>query len=312
MRMGMSMSMGMGMGVGSSSEDEPVQPDVTTFQVTARPEGSAPGPTDDTVYISEVILGGVKLLNIETGEEQQVVPSNPSRAAVGLATFENAIFVAGGGEPLFATPSIHVYDAVTGEDIVSCFPDGALFVNDLAIVGGYLYATCSINPVLMKFDVGALLAGECVMESIPLTPAIDFTADLENELNASNGIAPYGKGVIICTYGFGSVYYLNLETYETSQLVDGELPLADGVLVDKNTLYILTNLGIIVEYNLTGMDNPTVELVRVIANEAFETLATASFAGEKLVAMDLTPSVEFGVDFDETNLMTFKVHVVDV
>lgn len=311
MSMGSGKGMGMGMGSSSSSsEDEPAI--VTTFQVSARSEGSAPGPTDDTVYISEVLLGGVKLLNVETGEEQQVVPSDPSRAALGLATYGNAIFVAGGGEPLGATPSVHVFDVTTGDKIVSCFPEGALLVNDLTVVDGYLYVTESINPLLMKYDIGALLVGECVMDRIPLTPAIDFTGDSENALSASNGIAPYGKGVIICTYGFGSVYYLNLETYETSQLINGELPLADGVVVDNNTLYILTNMSIIAEYKLRGMDHPKVELVRVTENEAFEALATGTLVGDKLVAIDVTPSVEFGSEFDPTNTNTFKVHVVGV
>lgn len=75
-------------------------------------------------------------------------------------------------------------------------------------------------------------------------------------------------------------------------------------------LYILTNMSIIVEYKLRGMDHPKVELVCVTENKVFEALTTGTLVGDKLVTVDLTPSVEFGLEFDPTNTKTFKVHGV--
>lgn len=57
-------------GMVSSDEES-----VTTIFVDARPEGTTPGPTRDSVYVSEFLKGGVNLLNLKTGQSEEPVPS---------------------------------------------------------------------------------------------------------------------------------------------------------------------------------------------------------------------------------------------
>lgn len=297
---------------GSSSSEEEGEIEVTTYQVQARPEGSAVGPRKNTVYISQLLVGGIQLLDLTTGKEEEVVPPAEDRSTAGITVYKNAIIAGGGGPRFEVTPSLHVFDIDTGDLIVTCFPpDGYLLVNDVIVKDGYVYATDTFFPAVLRFHAEALLAGKCVMDTIPLEPAEKFTADVENDILASNGIIAYKKGFLICTFGFGSVHYLDGDTYETTELITG-LTFPDGLTIMNDKLYVIASPGVFV-FKLKGGKAPTsAELIEEIIEEEFDALATGVFVSPKeLVVMDLTLSQEFFVaDTDPT--ATYKVHRIDL
>ena len=90
-----------------------------------RHEGIAAGPGDD-MFVSEVLFGGVKKVNVKTGETEQVVPSFPflQRGGVGLAYHDNALFVAGGGNTagLSVPAMLYVYDVGNRKGACKVFP----------------------------------------------------------------------------------------------------------------------------------------------------------------------------------------------
>lgn len=314
-------SMGMkGMKMGddkSSSEDAAKEPEVATYLISTRPEGSEVGPTEGTVYLSTIGFGGVVLLDLTTGETEVVVEGGVpgEKAGLGLITYGPAILVANGGPPFSNIVSLSVYNAATGELIAVCLPpsDVCSVINDVVVKDGYAYATCSDLPVVLKFDADELLAGNCVMGTIPLEPASVFDANsVENAGGAaSNGIIPYKNGLLISAYTNGSVYYLDLKTLETTELISG-LVLPDGLALKDDTLYIVSNLPAVYVYELSGSKKApkSAAYVQTIVDDAFETLATGVFVDDNtLVVADLTSSIEFGAgDFDPTSM--FKAHAI--
>ena len=94
MKMMMMTTIGKGKGMG----------DILVTQAdlgNIRPEGIATGP-GSLIYTSELIYGGIKSVDVVTGEVKQVVESFGAfqRAAVGLWYQDGVIFAAGGGEIL--------------------------------------------------------------------------------------------------------------------------------------------------------------------------------------------------------------------
>jgi hypothetical protein len=93
-----------------------------------------------------------------------------------------AILVAGAG-PIFpefneTIPSLHVYDAASGELRASCSrPDGdgpSVFINDVTAIDGTAYATDSFINSILTVDVEAALnVGDCETTSIEL-PEVPF------------------------------------------------------------------------------------------------------------------------------------------
>jgi hypothetical protein len=84
-----------------SSNGKGKEPVVLVDQVdlgNMRPEGITEGP-GTLMYTSELLCGGVKSVDVVTGEVKQVVESFGflERAAVGLTVAEDALRVAGGG-----------------------------------------------------------------------------------------------------------------------------------------------------------------------------------------------------------------------
>ena len=160
--MKMMMMMGKGKGMGDSL--------VTQVDLgNIRPEGITAGP-GSLMYTSEIAYGGIKSVDVVTGEVKQVVESfGPfQRASLGLWYEDGVIFAAGTGEIFGVTPSVHAYDAYTGQEIVSCHAETAMFVNDLIVYKGYLYATDSMTNHILVFDVDTLMQGKCDYDTIPL------------------------------------------------------------------------------------------------------------------------------------------------
>lgn len=132
------------------------------------------------MFVTEMLFGGVKKVNILTGEIVQVVPSYGfrERGAYGIAYYEDYLFVAGGGVPDGTSAMLYVYDAKTGEEVVACSPNGdAYLLNDVAIVGDYAYVTDSFYNKIMVMDVEVALEASCDGIFSIETPAEYFLAD---------------------------------------------------------------------------------------------------------------------------------------
>ena len=238
-----------------------------------RPEGITRGPDEDYMFVTEMLYGGIKAVNVVTGEIQQVVPSYGflERGAYGVIYHEGALFVAGGGIPDGTPVMMYVYDAATGEEIASCSPDGDGYylLNDVAILGDYAYVTDSFYNKLMKVDVAAALEGNCVVSSIE-TPAEYFLADpIESgprangtsidiawikefihetshhfSCNSFAGIIAYDKGLIVARTEPGGLYYLDLEDGDiiTNELATPDIaPRNDGLAIAGDVLYSTEN-----------------------------------------------------------------------
>jgi hypothetical protein len=153
-----------------AAETSPTVPKDTIGLGNKRPIGIARGP-DDTMYVTEMLYGGVKKVNILNGEVVQVVPPYGfrERGARGIVLEQDHLFVAGGGVPDGTPLMMYVYDAYNGEEITSCAPPGSddwYLLNDIAIHGDYAYVTDPYYNKLLVMDVAAALKGTCNVSSI--------------------------------------------------------------------------------------------------------------------------------------------------
>jgi len=170
----------------SYTSGEPIQ---TISLGNKRPEGITQSPDGNSMFVTEMLYGGVKKVDILTGEIEQIVPSYGflERGAYGILYHNDALFVAGGGVPDGTPVMLYLYDAETGEEIAACAPVGdAYLLNDVAILGNYAYVTDSYYNKLMVVDVEAALAGSCDVFSIKL-PSEYFLADPPESFPRANG-----------------------------------------------------------------------------------------------------------------------------
>lgn len=129
-----------------------------------RPKGITKG-SDGYMYVTEMLYGGIKKVNVLTGDVEQLVSSGEylARGAYGIVEHQDALFVAGGGVPNGTPLMVYVYDTTSGEEIAACAPedDGWYLLNDIAILGDYAYVTDSYYNKIMVLNVTAALNGTC-------------------------------------------------------------------------------------------------------------------------------------------------------
>lgn len=201
-----------------------------------RPEGVTAGP-GSIMYTSEIYFGGVKTVDVVTGEVTQLVPSAGifQRFSLGLWYAQETIFVAGGGTVVGVPPSLHVYSANDGTEIVTCNPAEGGFLNDLIVDNGFLYVTDSITPNVFAYKVADLLVGNCDDYSV-----IPLPESFSGEGFYANGIEVYKQGLIVANVGGGGFsttqefWYIDLESGKGTLLFPNA---GDGLLVDGDILY---------------------------------------------------------------------------
>jgi hypothetical protein len=243
-----------------------------------RPEGITEGP-GTLMYTSELLYGGVKSVDVVTGEVKQVVESFGflERNAVGLTFAEDVIWVAGGGAAFGIPAALYVYDPHTGADIAACVVPEAGFLNDLIPYEGTLYVTDSITPNLWLFDVHSALEGNCVYESMSLPD------DFAGSPFRANGLVEYEGGLVIANSAGGQLWYLDLETHEYTLLI--EVPLADGLLLDGDILYSvensLNNVGVF-KLDYSKKYGVTAERIGDISSDRFRVPATVAMYEDTL------------------------------
>ncbi|CAB9520154.1 Superoxide dismutase [Seminavis robusta] len=248
---------------------------MTEFKLEARPEGITSGP-GSTLYVSQILSGSVLAIDADTGEQTTAVPPQPDgRQAWGLAYHDDMILVAGGG-PNFGggIPEVYVYDATTGDPIVTCEPislnetDHGAFLNDIAVLGDVAYITDSFANTIMALNLTLVKQqGNCTVWELYLPDP--FIPQNPSDWGA-NGIVAYEfdngvSGLLVAHEILGSVYSVQrIEDDGTPphyQEIIGEpssdIPPAlgaDGLLmVDGTLLYVTQNtenqIGV---YNLSA------------------------------------------------------------
>lgn len=227
------------------------------------------------MYTSELFYGGIKAVNVLTGTVQQVVPSfGPltDRAAIGLTYFGHAIFAAGAGPQVGLPAAVHVYDATTGADVVSCVVGEGGFFNDLLVVDETLYVTDSTSSSLYVFDAMAMLKdGICDYHTITLP---DVFA-VEPGVFGANGIEVYKGGLIIAQAGAGELWYMDLTTLAFTLIyAEGG---GDGLLVDGDILYACeANSLAVYKLDKSKKNGVTAEPIADLTSELFDSPATVA------------------------------------
>lgn len=275
-----------------------------------RPEGVTEGP-GSTVFVSELLFGGVRKVDLETGEVEQVVesPGFATRGSNGLWYSHGAIWVAGTGPgsgfPLDA--AVYVYDANSGEEIAACTFEGGGFVNDVVVAGDTLFATDSTLPAIYTLNVDAALNGECLTGTIDLPPDV-FTSTGFGEFKA-NGIVAYKEGLIVGNGGSGGIYFVNLNDVAVTQFISAvDSPVSDGLLVYGDILYSVENFfNQVAVYHLdydNGDSFPSAERVGIVTSPLFDTPTTVAMYKDYLVLVN----ARFGIGLPapgEADVSTF-------
>lgn len=265
-----------------------MQTRITEFPVDERPEGITEGP-ESTLFVSQILSGRVLAIDAATGETKEVVGEQIERQAWGLWYYKGKIFVAGGGSSFGGgKPEVYVYDAETGNSIVSCAPLSINtfgdFLNDVTIREGVAYITDSVNGKLMAMDAEEALAGKCVVSEVDLPDNFD---PIEKDDFGANGVVPYANGLLVSHEIDGSVWLItDLDnTSPTFQEVipDDGAPGADGLTIVEDRLYVTQNfvneIGVWKLYKEDGGGVHATKLGK-LTSSAFDTPATsAAFEG---------------------------------
>lgn len=289
-----------------------------------RPEGVALDSESGSLFVSELVFGGIRKVNLFTGEVTQLVDSSrfasgeafQQRAAGGMHYAHGAIWAAGVGVPFGLPATLYVYDALTGADIVQCPIAGAGFINDVTESEGTVYATDSLVNVLWTFDVDAALAGECTVKGYTLPAHLFQGGDpfVDPAPFRSNGIVPYKMGVILGRL-VGGLYIVTPSRTDNSTTV-AELvspfysPESDGLYLLGDTLYAVESFSNSVGvFEIAQQCGPGVTAFRSgsIKSELFDTPTTLALFGDEFFIVNgrfdkvpLDPPVETSANFTET------------
>jgi len=275
-----------------------------------RPEGIQKGP-GSTVFVSQITYGGISSVDVKTSEIQQVVPKSDflERGALAVGYTGDAFIVPGGGPvPFgFSQTAVYVYDAKSGDDIVTCFPfvgnDG--FMNDIAILDEKAYITDSGTPNLMVLNVNkAVNEGICDVSSIAL-PTEFFDIDFPG----ANGIAAYGDGLLIGTTSTSAIYFLNLKDESVVEIIaPGGATSPNGLFVTDDRLYITQLNNFISVWNLSGgSDGKPVKAVKEgeLTSPLYRSSAVSTIIDEYIYTTNLRLDIGLPAPGEE-HLSTFE------
>jgi len=214
-----------------------------------QPEGIVIGPEAD-FYVGSAISGNIYKGDLLSGEgEVFISPSVPTQV-LGLAIDERSsyLYAAGG-----FTGTVSVYNYNTGVHVKTfqLATPGSALINDVIVTRAAAYITNSLSPILYKIPLTRNGQLPEINEVVALPLTGDFSMD-PNPVNPiplgayANGIdaSPSGKTLIIANTDRGELYLVDPMTGEASRVDLGDvfLFLADGILLDGQTLYVVQNL----------------------------------------------------------------------
>jgi len=263
-----------------------------------QPEGIVTGQ-GPVLYAGSLAGLGIYEVDLRTGEGQ-LLADGEGRTTVGLGFDQrtNYIFAAGGPDG-----SAYVFDADSGELMRTYTFDGAGFVNDVIVTRQAAYFTDSFSPVLYRVELGpgGRLLDQGAVETIPLIGEFGF---VPGEFNA-NGIeaTPNGKSLIVVNSTLGTLYRVDPDTGEATEIDLGEESVTngDGILLQGKTLYVLRNqLNQIAVIRLSP-DLSSGSLIDTISDDNFDVPTTLALFGSRLYAVNArfgpppTPTTEYSI-----------------
>ena len=162
-----------------------------------RAEGITQGQHPNEILVSQVYFGGIRRVNLETGESSQLVEptaKGDSHALLGLQSSSAVLGVVVGADSFPGQNRLRVWNISNGEELVACAPNhasilGAYSLNDVTILDNdHAYVTDSFNPSIMVVNLQAAVQNRtCVVSSVDGLPA-NFQAPARGS-NRANGIA---------------------------------------------------------------------------------------------------------------------------
>ena len=213
-------------------------PNVINLPTGWQPEGIVTGH-GPVIYSGSLATGGIYAADLKTGNGAILVPGEAGRAIVGLSFDKRTNYIYAAGGP---TGSGYIFDAKTGAKVqeYSFTPPNTGFINDVIVTRNAAYFTNSFAAefYVLPLGHGGKPAAPNNVKTIPLGG--DWTQ--VDSFNA-NGIevARDGRTLIIVNSTVGAIYRVNPRTGVAREIDLGGASAAggDGLLLDKNTLYVV-------------------------------------------------------------------------
>ncbi|MCE7009863.1 superoxide dismutase [Kibdelosporangium philippinense] len=240
------------------------------------PEGIAIGGS--TAYFGSRRDGSLFRVDLRTGKGE-VFSQGPGTPSVGVKIdSRKRVFVSGG-----AGGDARVVDARSGAVLKSYkFADTDTFVNDVIVTDRAAYYTDSRRAVLYKIPFGR--HGKLPETFTPIPLSGDFV--LAPGVNNANGIAetPDGKALLIVQSNTGFLFRVDPATGVAKRVDLGAevLTNGDGLLVERNTLYVVQNRLNTVGVFKLNWSGTTGTLVTKITDTRFDVPTTVASFGNRL------------------------------
>lgn len=241
------------------------------------PEGIAIGDAP-TAYFGSRRDGSLFRVDLRTGKGE-VFSQGPGTPSVGLKIdSRKRVFVSGG-----AGGDARVVDARSGAVLKSYkFADTDTFVNDVIVTSRAAYYTDSRKAVLYKIPFGR--HGKLPETFTPIPLSGDFV--LTPGVNNANGIAetPDGKALLIVQSNTGFLFRVDPATGVAKRVDLGAevVTNGDGLLVERNTLYVVQNrLNTVAVFKL-NWSGTTGKLVTKVTDPRFDVPTTVASFGNRL------------------------------
>lgn len=277
----------------------PQFPDVIPLPDGIAPEGIVSGNGSDfyvgslangTIYKGDYRTGAGDFINDET-EFDSV------RTAVGLDfdSRSGAVWVAGGPDG-----AGYVYEGDTGETLAVVELPSAMptFVNDVVVTRDTAYFTESFAAEVYAVELNrrGMPTGDVNVLALggDWAQVAGFNA---------NGIVatPNGKTLMVVNGSVGEVYLVDQDTGDATQVdlgTAGALAMADGMLLDGKTLYVVQNFGNQISVVELSSDLSTGTVADVITDADFMIPTTVAEFGNSLYAVNARFDVPAGPDVE--------------
>lgn len=274
-------------------------PDVVALPDGIAPEGIVSGGGTD-FYVGSLADGTIYKGDYRTGAGGFI--NDPGdfdspRVAVGLDfdSRSGAVWVAGGG-----TGDGYVYDGDSGETlaVIPLTPATVTFVNDVVVTPDTAYFTQSFEPEIYAVELDRRGMPTGAVETIQLSG--DFTF-IPNTFNANGIVAtPNGKTLMVDNGAVGELYIVDQTTGAATKIDLGtaDVAMADGMLLDGKTLYVVQNFANQISVVELSPDFATGAVGDVITDADFMIPTTVAEFGNSLYAVNARFDVPSGPDIE--------------
>lgn len=195
-----------------------------------QPEGIATLDADE-VLVGSIPTGRLARVNVLTGETAVVADAWPGRAAIGVKVEGRRAYVAGG-----PTGKVRIHHALNGQVLreEKLGPDGATFVNDVALGKDFAFFTDSRQPRIY------VLPKDRRRPPSSITVRGDFVQGPGNNLN---GIVAAGRHLVAVQSSTGTLWRIDTRGGEARRIDIGGAVMTngDGLLLERGLLSVVQN-----------------------------------------------------------------------